>query len=202
MRTCCLAYSSATDLVNPMTACLLASLPPRVLCYRLRTTAAPRPHENTRRLAHRLRTGSLRVSNFTKKPEQRMCQPMPMSEKSKNVRNSRVSDVAAWPRTDCDEECVTTYRHVPKCRLCLSDSTPGAPSRLFPREEVVPGQNESSNRRRKVTTFLILGSVFRLITSWRSGCTPRCAPNRATYVTSTGRVRVVRKLGRCAGTEW
>ena len=32
--------------------------------------------------------------------------------------------MAAWSRTDWDEECVTTYRHVPKCRPCLSDSTP------------------------------------------------------------------------------
>jgi hypothetical protein len=43
-----------------------------------------------------------------RKPEQRMCQTMPMFEKSKNVRNRRVLDVAAWPRTDCDQECVTT----------------------------------------------------------------------------------------------
>ena len=27
--------------------------------------------------------------------------------------------MAAWSRTDWDEECVTTYRHVPKCRPCL-----------------------------------------------------------------------------------
>jgi hypothetical protein len=43
------------------------------------------------------KTVSLRVSNFTKKSEQRVCQTMSMCEKSKNVRNRRVLDVAAWP---------------------------------------------------------------------------------------------------------
>ena len=61
-----------------------------------------------------------------------MCQTMSMFEKSKNMRNRRVSDMAAWPRTDWDEECVTTYRHVPKCRPGLRRFDSSAPSRLFP----------------------------------------------------------------------
>jgi hypothetical protein len=48
--------------------------------------------------------------------------------------------VTAWSRTDWDEECVTTYRHVPKCRPCLRRFDSSAPSRLFPREQVAPGQ--------------------------------------------------------------
>jgi hypothetical protein len=133
-------------------------LPPRVLCYCLRTTAAPRPHENTRRMAHRLRTGSLRVSNYTRKPEQRMCQTMSMSEKSKNMRNRRVSDVTAWSRTDWDEECVTTYRHVPKCRPCLRRFDSSAPSRLFPGSKsyrVRKAQAEAKrNIHQSITTYL------------------------------------------------
>jgi hypothetical protein len=41
-----------------------------------------------------------------------MCQNRPLSGKSKNVRNGRVSDVAAWCRTDCDEERVTANRQL------------------------------------------------------------------------------------------
>ena len=36
--------------------------------------------------------------------------------------------MAAWSRTDWDEECVTTYRHVPKCRPCLRRFDSSAPS--------------------------------------------------------------------------
>ena len=38
---------------------------------------------------------------------------------AKNVRNRGVPDLAAWLRTDCDDDPATTYRHVSLCRLYL-----------------------------------------------------------------------------------
>src|SRR4029453_3774423 len=48
--------------------------------------------------------------------EQHMCQNRPMRGTSKNARITRVLDVAAWFRSDCDEECMTANRQISKCR--------------------------------------------------------------------------------------
>ena len=91
-----------------------------------------------------------------------MCQTMSMSEKSKNMRNRRVSDVAAWSRTDWDEECVTTYRHVPKYRPCLRGFDSSAPSRLFQGASRT-GSGEDKKRRPRAA-IRILCSCRRLAT--------------------------------------
>jgi hypothetical protein len=48
-----------------------------------------------------------------------MCQEQTNARNVENARITRVSDVAAWFRTDCDEEQVAANRHVSKCRLYL-----------------------------------------------------------------------------------
>jgi hypothetical protein len=63
-----------------------------------------------------IRTGSLSVFELRREMEQRMCQNRPMRGTSKNARITRVPDVAAWFRSDCNEECVTANRQISKCR--------------------------------------------------------------------------------------
>ena len=46
------------------------------------------------------------------------------AETSKNVRNRNLAAVAAWFRTDCDEEHVTIYRQVSECRLSSDERCP------------------------------------------------------------------------------
>jgi len=52
---------------------------------------------------------------YAREPKQPMCRNSSMSGTSKNVRIRRVSDVAAWLRTSCDDEQVTVNRQESKC---------------------------------------------------------------------------------------
>ena len=61
-------------------------------------------------------------TNYTREPEQRMCQTRSMSGTSKDLRIRSVSHVAAWFRTGCDEDPLTTFRQMSKCRLYLRTS--------------------------------------------------------------------------------
>ena len=47
---------------------------------------------------------------YAREPKQPMCRNSLMLGTSKNVRIRRVSDVAVWFRTDCDDDRVTAYR--------------------------------------------------------------------------------------------
>jgi hypothetical protein len=51
-----------------------------------------------------VRTNSSRVSHYTRKLEQRMCQNRSMAGISQSVRNRKVSEVTAWLRTACDND--------------------------------------------------------------------------------------------------
>ena len=53
-----------------------------------------------------------------------MCQHRSMSRKYRNVRNKRISGVAARPRADCDDDTLLIYRRVSKCRLWLRRTIP------------------------------------------------------------------------------
>ena len=53
-----------------------------------------------------------------------MCQNRSMSGISKTVRITRISNVAAWFRTDCDDDPLTTNRQMSKCRLYLRGAMP------------------------------------------------------------------------------
>src|SRR5215831_15655489 len=44
--------------------------------------------------------------------------------KYRNVRNKRISGVAAGPRADCDDDTLLIYRRVSKCRLWLRRTIP------------------------------------------------------------------------------
>ena len=58
-----------------------------------------------------------RFSNYSRELEQRICQTRLMSGTSKNVRISRVSCVAVWFRTSCDEDRCRHTGKASECRL-------------------------------------------------------------------------------------
>ncbi len=68
--------------------------------------------------------------------EQRMCQTMSMSEKSKNMRTRRVLDAAAWSRTDCERRMRDHLSARAEMSALSQVNRLLGPSRLFPRRKL------------------------------------------------------------------